>query len=125
MKSLHILKYPTDNLKKFLNKVGKSSCEELTMKEQENLFFWLIENFFIGGVTIDELSGVSELLWSLSGDHRSNDRLSSLMLSTGNLAFLVRNITKDNIYAIEELKNTLSQLHEFHNTRMIELDHSH
>ncbi|KKR11191.1 MAG: hypothetical protein A2694_02725 [Candidatus Blackburnbacteria bacterium RIFCSPHIGHO2_01_FULL_40_17] len=92
-KTIRII-FPTKKFKKYLEKSGVSSTKELSLDLIHNVFVETIGDFRKGELSLDELSGISNHLWSdgISDKDKFNSDLAKTLYSAAELSFYVRNV---------------------------------
>lgn len=86
--------FPNRKFNSYLKKLDLKSSEKLTLSDRHNILMRILDDFKSGKVCLDELSEMSDYLWSTIHGKRDGE-LEIVLLEAAELSYYLRIITKD------------------------------
>lgn len=87
--------FPNRKFTSYLKKLNLKSSDELNLGDRHNILMMILDDFKSGKVCLDELSAMSDYLWSTIHGKRDGE-LESVLLEAAELSYYLRTITKEN-----------------------------
>lgn len=87
--------FPNRKFTSYLKKLNLKSSDKLTLIDRHNILMMILDDFKSGKVCLDELSAMSDYLWSTIRGKRDGE-LESVLLEAAELSYYLRTMTKEN-----------------------------